>query len=330
MIHTGQHYDPDMSEVFFEELGIRPPNYHLGIGGLPHGAMTGRMLEAVESVLLEEKPDWVLVYGDTNSTAAGALAAAKAGMRGVHVEAGLRSFNRDMPEEINRIVADHVSDLLFAPTKTAVENLRREGIPAQRVHMTGDVMYDVALFYGRKARTGEILDSWSVEPKRYAVATVHREENTDDPSRLTGIFEGLGRVAERWSVIVPLHPRTRDRLEQLRPDGLLADRMRLTGPMGYLSMTALCRGAAVILTDSGGLQKEAFFHHVPCVTLREETEWVELVEGGFNVLAGVSPAEIEAACDALLEREHNWEQSPYGDGTAAEKIVTLLTECDER
>jgi UDP-GlcNAc3NAcA epimerase len=283
LLHTGQHFDAQMSDVFFKELGIPAPERHLGIGGLGHGAMTGRMLEGIEQAILEDRPDWVLVYGDTNSTLAGALAAVKLHVRVAHVEAGLRSFNLAMPEEVNRRLADHVCRLLFVPTQAGVDNLRREGIESG-VHLVGDVMYDAALLFASEARSqSRILARLKLEAKGYALATVHRAENTDVPGRLESILGGLGALARELPVVLPLHPRTR---KVMTARGLaLPAGVRAMEPVGFLDMVMLEQGARVIATDSGGVQKEAFFYGVPCVTLRDETEWVELVECGANRLA---------------------------------------------
>ncbi|HRR40810.1 MAG TPA: UDP-N-acetylglucosamine 2-epimerase (non-hydrolyzing) [Syntrophales bacterium] len=320
IVHTGQHYDAEMSDVFFEELDIPRPQYHLGIGGLSHGAMTGRMMEALEGVMLGEKPHVVLVYGDTDSTLAGALAAVKLHIPVAHVEAGLRSFNRRMPEEINRVLTDHAADLLFAPTETAVRNLREEGIPEERIHLTGDVMYDAALYYRDRARPPRWFADLGIEPGRYVLATVHRAENTDDPVRLRGIFQGLGGCNR--PVILPLHPRTRRRLGEF---GLpLPENIAVTDPVGYLEMIWLESHAAVIATDSGGMQKEAFFFQIPCVTLREETEWVETVAAGWNFLAGCNGALIAEAISALGPGHRS--RSLYGNGRSASSIVHKLLE----
>jgi len=285
LVHTGQHYDANMSEVFFEELEIPRPDYNLGIGSATHGAQTGRMLEAIEEVLLREKPDWVLVYGDTNSTLAGALAAVKLHIPVAHIEAGLRSFNRRMPEEINRVLTDHASDILFAPTKAAVENLRREGISEEQIQLVGDVMYDAALYYGKKAECqSQSLNRLGLKPKEYILATIHRAENTDDPRRLRAIFEGLAEVDQEMKVVLPLHPRTRVVLVEVGLYDKVARSVCLIEPVGYLDMVMLEKNARAIATDSGGVQKEAFFHRVPCLTLREETEWVELVDLGWNCI----------------------------------------------
>jgi len=320
LVHTGQHYDYEMSQVFFDELGLKAPDYHLGVGSGTHGYQTGEMLKRIEEVLLKEKPDLVMVYGDTNSTLAGALAAAKLHIPVAHVEAGLRSFNKKMPEEINRVFTDHASDLLFCPTETAVKNLRREGIE-KGVYLVGDVMYDAVLLYLSLAEEkSHILEQLGLKPKSYALATVHRAENTDQPERLQAVFEGLQRVAkEGFPVILPLHPRTRKRLDamDIHPQGV-----QLLDPVSYLDMLVLEKNAKVILTDSGGVQKEAFFFRVPCVTLREETEWVETVEAGWNTLVGCDPERIlQVALGAKAGEESAW---PYGDGRAAERVVETM------
>jgi UDP-GlcNAc3NAcA epimerase len=326
LVHTGQHYDDNMSQVFFEELDIAVPDFHLDLGQGRHGAMTGRMLDKVEEILVQERPDIVLVYGDTNSTLAGALAAVKLHVPVAHVEAGLRSFNRRMPEEINRVLTDHTADLLFAPTQKAAENLRREGLVPEKIHLTGDVMYDVALYYGAKAeKTSVVLEKLTLVPRGYVLATVHRAENTDEPTRLQAIFDGLCQVSSEMPVIVPLHPRTRlalDREGMLEP---VSRKIHLIDPVGYLDMVRLEKQARLIATDSGGVQKEAFFYRVPCVTLREETEWVELVELGWNRV--VPPASGEAVARGVrtgLESCQGKEANPYGDGHAAEKIISIL------
>jgi UDP-GlcNAc3NAcA epimerase len=333
ILHTGQHFDDNMSEVFFSELEIRKPDYNLGVGGGSHGQNTGRMIEKIEAVLLDQKPDWVVVYGDTDSTLAGALAAAKLHIPVAHVEAGLRSFNRLMPEEINRIVADRLSTILFCPTDTAAENLKREGFPhrlsnkvEQRILNVGDVMYDAALFYGKKAEEkSRILQSLHLEPKAFVLVTVHRAENTDDPSRLKGIMDALNEIAKEMPVILPLHPRTRKKLEIL-DRSLIADRsslLTLIDPVGYLDMVMLEKNARVIITDSGGVQKEAFFHGVPCITVRDETEWVELVEIGVNFLAGTGKKNIVEAFQKMKDMAIDTKEL-YGNGESAEKIVKII------
>jgi UDP-GlcNAc3NAcA epimerase len=326
MVHTGQHYDVNMSDLFFEELGIPAPALHLGVGSGQHGKQTGRMMAGIEQAVLSEKPDWVLVFGDTNSTLAGALAAAKLNVKVAHVEAGLRSFNRRMPEEINRVLTDHASDLLFAPTVEAVANLAREGISGDHVCLVGDVMYDVALdSAGRAGSHAAIRERLGVAGRDYIVATVHRAENTDEPQRLAAIAGGFAAASRETPVVLPLHPRTRARLAEAgieTPHGVV-----VTDPLGYLDLTALVLGARLVATDSGGLQKEAFFHGVPCVTLREETEWVELVELGWNRLLPPGSAEAVAAGlrSALAQpKPQRPSVSPYGDGTSAKKIVERL------
>ncbi|MDJ0772104.1 MAG: UDP-N-acetylglucosamine 2-epimerase (non-hydrolyzing) [Mastigocoleus sp. MO_167.B18] len=328
LVHTGQHYDGNMSDVFFQELDIQPPDYHLGIGSYSHGAQTGKMLEAIEQVILQEKPDWVIVYGDTNSTLAGAIAAVKLHIPVAHVEAGLRSFNRRMPEEINRVLTDHSSDLLFAPTNAAVKNLHAEGISEEKVHLVGDVMYDAALYYRAKAaQNSSILDRQKLTPQSYILATIHRAENTDYSSRLQAIFGGLVAVAEKIPVVLPLHPRTRSALSR---EGLLNDvtrSLRLIEPVGYLDMVMLEKNAKLVATDSGGVQKEAFFHRVPCITLREETEWVELVESGWNqLLPPVSTVAVTNIILNSLTSKSNKEETVglYGGGLAGEEIVKQL------
>lgn len=318
LLHTGQHYDREMSRIFFDELHIPEPDYNLGIGSGPHGWQTGQMLIHIEEVLQQERPDWVLVYGDTNSTLAGALAAVKLHIPVAHVEAGLRSFNRAMPEEHNRVLTDHAADLLFCPTPNAVELLAREGITTG-VHLTGDVMYDAYLYNAQLAeQRSTILSKLDVAPKTYALATVHRPSNTDDPDRLRGILDALGSL--ETPVILPAHPRTRQAMEKMayRPGGNL----RIIDPVGYLDMLMLEHHATRIFTDSGGVQKEAYFAGVPCITLREDTEWTETLETGWNILVGAEPARIlNAARDFHPPAE---QPSLYGDGQASERIAAIL------
>jgi len=310
LVHTGQHFDANMSDVFFDQLGIPEPKYNLGIHGGGHGEMTGRMLEAIERILVDESPDLTLVYGDTNSTLAGALAASKLHVPVAHVEAGLRSFNRRMPEEINRVLTDHVSGLLLCPTRRSVRNLEAEGITAG-VHQVGDVMYDVTLHILRIAEgLSDIRARLGIEEGRYAVATVHRAENTDSAERLSAILDHLREAARQRPLVLPLHPRTRARAREF---GLAFDGLTVCEPLGYLDMTWLVAGAFEVFTDSGGLQKEAYFHRKPCVTLREETEWVETVEAGWNRLWHEPPAERPRV-----------EIPDYGRGAAAAAIVDLL------
>jgi UDP-GlcNAc3NAcA epimerase len=325
VLHTGQHFDANMSDVFFAELGMRKPDHHLGIHGGGQGEMTGRMLIGIEKVLLAEKPDAVLVYGDTNSTLAGALAAVKLHIPVAHVEAGLRSFNMAMPEEVNRILTDRVSRWLFIPTAAARENLLREGVEPERIVLTGDVMFDVALRNaGKVSAGGGLLERLRLSPGGYVLATVHRPENTDSPKRLASIVDALEAAGRELPVVWPLHPRTRGALRETGRLDPLATRVRLIEPVGYLDMVQLEKHAGVIATDSGGVQKEAFFYGVPCVTMRDETEWVELVEAGWNRLAPpTDPSAMESAIrEALGSRGED--ASPYGDGNAARKIVDCL------
>ncbi|GIX49588.1 MAG: UDP-N-acetyl glucosamine 2-epimerase [Candidatus Tectimicrobiota bacterium] len=321
LVHTGQHYDAAMSEVFFRDLELPPPAYHLGVGSGSHAYQTGEMLKRIEAVLLAERPDWVLVYGDTNSTLAGALAAAKLHLPVAHVEAGLRSFNRAMPEEINRVLTDHLACLLLCPTETAVANLAREGLTAG-VHLVGDVMYDALWDHLEVAeRRSTILEQLGLEPRAYLVATVHRAENTDQPARLKALLVALERLAqEGYPVVFPVHPRTRQQLAAL--DWRPGPRLHLLSPLPYLDMLRLEAAAAVILTDSGGVQKEAYWLQVPCVTLREETEWVETVHTGWNVLVGTDVARIvEAVRAARPGAAVPW---PWPRGAASRAIAALL------
>lgn len=321
LIHTGQHFDANMSDVFFAELEIRKPDYHLGIGGGTHGQNTGRMIEAIEKVLLLEEPDWVLVYGDTDSTLAGALAAVKQHIPLAHVEAGLRSFNRQMPEEINRVLTDHAADLLFAPTQTAVTNLHVEGISGDMVQCVGDVMYDASLFYKSRARrptTAEIVADSS-----FVLCTVHRAENTDDPVRLAGIISILNQLGEIMPVVLPLHPRTVKALGRLQKV-TLSSAVQVIEPVGFLEMIWLLGHCEFVLTDSGGVQKEAYFHQKPCLTLRDETEWVELVEAGFNRLLSPLATDAQEVFEQMRAIEIPSGVGLYGDGDAAGKIVDQL------
>ena len=326
VVHTGQHFDANMSSVFFSELGMADPKYHLGIHGGHHGAMTARMLEGIEQVLLDEKPDAVLVYGDTNSTLAGALAAAKLHIPVAHVEAGLRSFNMRMPEEINRILTDRVSSWLFAPTDSAVSHLRREGVAAESIHEVGDVMYDAALHHADRAAAlrSNGIAGLALPPKGYVLVTAHRAENTDDGDRLRAIVDAVARVSGEIPVLWPLHPRTRSVLDRAGWPRVAGERLHLVEPLGYLDMVLAERNAAVIATDSGGVQKEAFFHGVPCVTLRDETEWVELVSSEWNRLAPPLDAGTVAEVILAARGTRGAPVQPYGDGHAAEKIVALL------
>ncbi|MGD1953381.1 MAG: non-hydrolyzing UDP-N-acetylglucosamine 2-epimerase [Leptolyngbyaceae cyanobacterium] len=328
LLHTGQHYDVGMSEIFFAELGIRRPDYNLGVGSGSHGLQTGKMLMGIEAVLQNEKPDWVIVYGDTNSTLAGALAAAKLHIPIAHVEAGLRSWNRKMPEEINRVLTDHTADILFAPTKLAVDNLVNEGIDPVKIFLVGDVMYDVALQFADKAeQNSQILDKLNIGPKSFILATIHRAENTDNRQRLEAIFRTLILVSKDIPIVLPLHPRTRNALEAMGLLNEVSKALSITEPVGYLDMVALEKNARLILTDSGGIQKEAFFYRVPCGILREETEWQELVDLGCNRL--ISLSDVEAIqTDILQHLEGNISQLSgsdiYGDGHSSDKILDIL------
>jgi UDP-N-acetylglucosamine 2-epimerase len=319
IIHTGQHYDYRMSALFFNELNIPAPGYHLEIGSASHGAQTGRMLEAIEQVLMKERPDWVVVYGDTNSTLAGALAATKLHIPIAHVEAGMRSFNRTMPEEINRVVTDHLSDRLFCPTEVARRHANDEGI-IQGVEVVGDVMYDLLLQVQPKieAHVEALLPALEVAPHAYLLVTIHRAANTDDPQAMRDIACALNKM--EMPIIFPVHPRTRARLE--RNDIAWRKHIRLIEPVGYIDMLALEQAAYCILTDSGGVQKEAFLLGVPCVTLREETEWPETVEAGWNVLAGSCCQTIIKAVGRSMPRPP--QQNPFGVGNAAIRITQNL------
>ena len=319
IIHTGQHYDAAMSSVFFEELGIPRPDHDLGVGSGPHGEQTGEMLKRLEPVLEAERPDWVLLYGDTNSTLAGAVVASKLLLRTAHIEAGLRSYRRGMPEEINRIVADHLSDLLFCPTTLAMENLRKEGL-GEKAILTGDVMYDASIVYREAAerRGGPLADSW--RSGEFALATVHRAENTDDPERLRAILSALDEIARNICPVVwPVHPRTRKRLAEI---GCSTGAVTAIDPVSYFEMLLLEGRARLILTDSGGVQKEAYFFQVPCITLRDETEWVETLGNGCNVLAGASCGRIAAAAREI-EAAGPW-TAAYGAGDAGTAVLDSL------
>ena len=325
VVHTGQHFDANMSDVFFAELGMNKPDYFLDIHGGSHGAMTGHMLTEVEQVLLKEKPDAVLVYGDTNSTLAGALAAVKLHIPVAHVEAGLRSFNMAMPEEVNRILTDRISRWLFTPTDAATEHLLREGARPEQIHAVGDVMYDVALHHGQRVQPGTgLMAQLDLQPKGYVLATMHRAENTDHPARLQAIVDAFIATARQLPVVWPLHPRTRAVLQQSGQLEALARLVHLIDPVGYLDMVQLERFAALIATDSGGVQKEAFFYEVPCVTLRDETEWVELVEADWNRLAPPTDAKVLVTVIRSALGSQGQPVQPYGHGQAAAHIVQKL------
>jgi UDP-GlcNAc3NAcA epimerase len=320
IIHTGQHFDINMSDVFFEEMQIPRPNYFLGINGLNHGAMTGQMLEKIEEVLLKEKPDWVLVYGDTNSTLAGSLAAAKLQIKVAHVEAGLRSFNLGMPEELNRIVTDRVSTLLFCPTQNALDNLDREGYKylSSKVVYTGDIMEDAAYYYKERAEAPkELLD----DIKSFILVTIHRAENTDNPQRLKSIFNALKKISENVDIVLPLHPRTKSMLNKEEID---TGNICILDPVGYLNMIWLLKNCQLVMTDSGGLQKEAYYFNKYCITLREETEWIELVENGYNILAGSDEKNILNIYEQFRDKVFIAKINLYGGGNAAINIIDQL------
>ncbi len=319
IVHTGQHYDANMSDVFFEEMKIPKPHYFLGIGGKSHGAMTGQMIEKIEEVALKEQPDWIMVYGDTNSTLAGAIVASKLHIKLAHIEAGLRSFNMKMPEEVNRILTDRVSQILFCPTETAIQNLEKEGYHnfGSTIVNSGDVMQDGAIFYKDLA----------VKPKEdiredFVLCTVHRAENTDDYKRLRGIFESLEEIGKSKQIVLPLHPRTQKVLEN---NNYQPKNITFIDPVGYLEMVWLIAHCSLVMTDSGGLQKEAFFFKKPCITLRDETEWVELVENKFNVLVGADKSKI---LETYGNRENlfatDFEMNLYGGGKASKRIIEEL------
>ena len=319
IVHTGQHYDTNMSDIFFEEMNIPKPNYFLGIGGKSHGAMTGQMIEKIEEAALKEKPDWIMVYGDTNSTLAGAIVASKLHIKLAHIEAGLRSFNMKMPEEVNRILTDRVSNILFCPTNKAVENLKNEGFENFdcKIVKSGDVMQDGANYYKQFAKKPniEIKDN-------FILATIHRAENTDNPQRLKAIFEALQEIAKEKQVVLPLHPRTKQKLQTANIQ-ITNNQLTIIDPVGYLEMVWLIENNDMVITDSGGLQKEAFFFKKPCITLRDETEWIELVENRYNILAGANKEKI-LDLYKNFEFNENFEIDLYGNGRASKKIVEEL------
>jgi len=323
IIHTGQHFDDNMSEVFFREMDIPMPNYKLAINSMSHGAMTGTMMKEIEPIMIAEKPDKVLVYGDTNTTLAGALSAAKLHIPVVHVEAGLRSFNMKMPEEINRILTDRISSTLFCPTTTAVANLKKEGFenfPCE-IHQVGDVMYDAALFYFEKSKTlATIIDTLKIRNRKYVLATIHRAESTDVTENLIQIVNSLNEIAKEIEVVVPIHPRTRKILQ----NGNYSIHFTIVDPVGYFDMLQLLAHSALVITDSGGLQKEAFFFKKYCITVREQTEWAELVDNGVNALAGTDSKNIIFQFQQFNEKPFTSTALLYGTGNAAEKIVEII------
>jgi len=316
IVHTGQHYDENMSKIFFDELEIPRPDYNLGVGGGSHGLQTGRMLSKIEDVLIHEDPDMVVVYGDTNSTMAGALAAVKLHIPTAHVEAGLRSFNRKMPEEINRVITDHISTLLFVPTKTGVTNLKNEGV-VNGVHLTGDCMYDALLYNKKLAAKKTTVKDLGLTPDNFLLATVHRPSNTDNEKNLKSIITAFSKAP--MPVVFPVHPRTRMAIKKFKLD---TKNVKMVDPFGYLDFIALQAASNGILTDSGGIQKEAYLLKKRCITLRMETEWVETVKDGWNILTGPDQKKILAAIKNFHPKRK--QSNPYGDGKAAKKMVKAI------
>ncbi|MCZ2222892.1 MAG: UDP-N-acetylglucosamine 2-epimerase (non-hydrolyzing) [Chitinophagales bacterium] len=323
IIHTGQHYDANMSDIFFEEMSIPKPTYQLNIHESLHGAMTAKMVMGIETILIDEKPDFLLVYGDTNSTLAGSIAASKLHVPIAHVEAGLRSFNMKMPEEVNRIVTDRLSKHLFCPTETAIQNLKNEGYDNIdcNIHLTGDVMLDAALYYQKK-NNSTILKTLNIAPNNYFLCTIHRAENTNEIGRLSSIINALNELNKQYKVIVPLHPRTVKYIAEYN----LKTEFAIIDPVGYFDMLQLIANARMILTDSGGLQKEAFFFHKFCITLRDETEWVELVQNDCNKLVGANEEKILLATQYFLKSNFPQHLSLYGNGRAGDKIAAILNQ----
>jgi len=319
LLHTGQHYDDAMSDLFFRQLAIPAPDLNLEVGSGRHGAQTGAMLPGIELVAIEQRPDWILIYGDTNSTLAGALVGAKLHIRVAHVEAGLRSYDRRMPEEVNRVVADHLSDILLSPTDAAVANLAREGI-TEGVRMVGDVMYDVALASAQAARKRDIVRRLGLKTKGYVLATVHRPGNVDEKGPLESVLKAFAECGE--TVVFPAHPRTRKRIREFGLESRLKETVRMIDPVDYLDFLALLIDAKKVATDSGGVQKEAYFFGIPCVTLRDETEWIETVEDGWNAVVGTDTPDVVDAIKNFNPR--GTKSKSFGDGHAAEKIAGLL------
>ncbi|MCF6365106.1 MAG: UDP-N-acetylglucosamine 2-epimerase (non-hydrolyzing) [Bacteroidales bacterium] len=316
IIHTGQHFDKNMSDVFFEEMHIPKPDYNLGINSISHGAMTGRMLEETEKILVKEKPDYILIYGDTNSTLAGALAAKKLHIKVAHVEAGLRSYNMKMPEEVNRILTDRISDILLCPTDKAVENLNNEGYSDFdcKIVKSGDVMLDTAIFYSDFEKKPDFK-----VPEKFIITTIHRAENTDSSKRLQNIFDALNYISQKIPVILPLHPRTKKITEANNVQ--ISSNIKIIKPVGYLEIVYLLKRCSLVMTDSGGMQKEAFFFKKPCITLRNETEWTELTENGYNIIAGADTNVIINSYEEIINKKGDFSKKLYGNGNAAEIIV---------
>lgn len=322
LVHTGQHFDTQMSDVFFDEMQIPKPHYYLGVNGKSHGAMTGQMIEKIEEVLLIEKPDWVIVFGDTNSTLAGAIAAKKMHIKIAHVEAGLRSYNNLMPEEINRILTDRISDVLFCPTQTAYDNLVREGFLEFDTDLviSGDIMEDAALHYSDLITDSSILTQIGVKPQNYILATIHRAENTDNLDRLHEIVSALNELSQNIDVVMPIHPRTQKIFEASGFD----IQFKLIDPVGYFDMITLLKNCNIVMTDSGGLQKEAYFFGKFCLTLRDETEWVELVENGYNFICGANRSKIAEMYMQVIHKLYPNKINLYGNGEAANNVINYL------
>jgi len=344
IVHTGQHYDENMSQIFFEELEIPFPNYNLNVGSGSHGEQTAKMLEGLENIYLKEKPDAVIVYGDTNSTIAGALAAAKIHIPVIHIEAGLRSFNKAMPEEINRIACDHMSTLLFTPSETGHRNLLNEGIKNDqneaatidnpKIYLCGDIMYDNSLYFSAMSeQKSKILKELEITTDEFILCTIHRDTNTDDTSNLNAIFRALLRIQKisNLKIILPLHPRTKEKLNSHLDENLLTEinqnkNFKIIPPTGFLDIISLEKNARLIITDSGGLQKEAFFFQKPCVILRDQTEWIEIVENGNALIAGANELKIISSVETLIKRTDYTYPNLYGDGNAANFICKKITE----
>lgn len=325
LIHTGQHYDCNMTDIFFEDLQIEKPDFFLHVGSETHGRQTACMLEKLEKIFIQERPNYLLVYGDTNSTLAAALAAAKLNIPIVHVESGLRSYNKKMPEEINRVITDHLSSLLFCPTQTAIDNAKKEGISSDKLFLVGDVMYDAARYYASKnSDKNSVLDSLKIEKKNYLLITLHRAENTDDPLKLQKLMSSFLKLVEKYIVVFPLHPRTRNALEKHGLMNKLPASFIVCEPVGYLAMSMLEKNARLIITDSGGVQKEAYFYRVPCITVRDETEWLELVDSGWNCLCPSQEFDFLAERVEEFIRKRGISEPCYGKGDAAAKIVEHL------
>jgi UDP-GlcNAc3NAcA epimerase len=323
IVHTGQHFDKNMSDVFFNEMAIPHPDYHLNINSLSHGAMTGKMLEEIEKVIVTEKPDWVMVYGDTNSTLAGALAASKLHIKVAHVEAGLRSFNMKMPEEINRILTDRISNLLFCPTDTAIKNLKTEGFNNFGINIikSGDVMYDAALFYEKQSeQKSSIINSLKLDSGNFVLATIHRQENTDDLNNLNEIVSAFNSINQSVRIVLPLHPRT----QKILSKNNIKTNFTIIEPVGYFDMIQLLKNCKLVITDSGGLQKEAFFFKKLCITVREQTEWIELVDNKYNFLAGADNNKILKIFDSINNQNADFSVQLYGNGKASEIISNTL------